>query len=70
MTKLKFSQLDAADGYKGKACVAGSTVCERDDVEIATILSDVSHTIVSNHHIRQSKSTEAKCQSPCLGALH
>ena len=70
MTKLKFSQLDATNCYEGKACVAASAVCKRDDVEIATVLPDVTHTLVSNHHIRQAKSAEAKRQPPCLGALH
>lgn len=68
--KLQFSQLDTTHGNEGKAGVTAAAVGERDDVQIASVLSDVTHSLVSNHHIRQTKSAEAKRQPPRLRALH
>lgn len=51
MAKLEFPQLHAANSYQGEAGIAAPTVCERDDVKVASILSNVAHTLVSNYHI-------------------
>lgn len=70
MAKLQLLEFMTTNSYKSKTCIAAATVCESDDVQVPTILPNVAHPLVSNHHIRKPKSAETEGQSSSLGTLH